>query len=456
MKVDKKSHLLYFLMLEVLLILTLFIALIFIYPKLLDWGKNREKMWREASKEERFTQGKASVSPKTLARLELGVAQISNKATLSDKGQKNTIKTLWPAKVDSLRGFILGNCKNSSPCDSFLPTRALISTKLYQTLPFARAQLLESMIFGGTQDLEESTKHNLKVIGMQHVLAASGYNVGLIVGVGSFSLRRFWGRQGATLGIVLLVWVYILIAGISSSLLRAGVMATLTLSLTGWFYQQVKTLWLWSLTGGVLLSWNPELVSDISFQLSMMACLGIIVFSPLWPNQASWLTGLEVYQFSMPPPLPKGRIDSFYSSVKSLLKEQFYLTLSAQTLTLPLVAYHFQEINLSSFWSNPLLGWLTPGLTLGGLGLLFSGWVGQILPFSWFGNGLVGLGVSIMTGFFLFLAELLAQVSWVFSDVEVSLGMVLAWYTAFLGLAGWLHWRRNTRVKMSYLTFFSP
>ncbi len=75
-----------------------------------------------------------------------------------------------------------------------------------------------------------------------HVLAISGQHVAVLAAVIYFALRAFaFPATGRTCATLVLIWLYILIAGAPPSAIRAGVVATFVLA-AGLFGRQVSPL----------------------------------------------------------------------------------------------------------------------------------------------------------------------------------------------------------------------
>ena len=155
-----------------------------------------------------------------------------------------------------------------------------------------------------------------------------------------------------------LVWVYIVLAGAPPSAIRAGVVASLVLcaSLIG---RQVSPLHFMTTMLACVLAYNPLLVFNAGFQLSVAAVFGILLLrKPL----ESLVTGTLLRSFENPP-----------RSIANLLA----VTLAAQAATTPIVAASFDQVSLIGPLTNliavPLSG---PILTLG----LVASALGNVAP----------------------------------------------------------------------------
>ena len=120
-------------------------------------------------------------------------------------------------------------------------------------------------------------KRAFQVAGLSHLLAVSGYHVGL-VGFLSILLgrsRRTWHRWA---GLIMLpaVWGFIWICGFPVSAVRSGVMVS------AWLIAQtarrpISGLQSWSLAGWSLLLFNPLALMSLGTQLSFLAVLSILI-----------------------------------------------------------------------------------------------------------------------------------------------------------------------------------
>jgi competence protein ComEC len=172
-----------------------------------------------------------------------------------------------------------------------------------------------------------------------------------------FALRAF--AVPATSRILLtlaLIWLYIVVAGAPPSAIRAGVVATLVLS-AGLFGRQVSPRHFMTTMLAAVLAYNPLLVYNTGFQLSVAAVFGILLLrKPL----KSLVEGTLLRPFRKSP-------------VSDLLS----VSLAAQIATAPIVAASFDEVSVVGVLPNlvavPLSG---PILTLGLLGSI----AGNVAP----------------------------------------------------------------------------
>lgn len=279
--------------------------------------------------------------------------------------------------------------------------RGRVEAAFSRFLSSDQANLLMGIVFGINQGMDRETKTAFQIDGVMHIIAASGMNVTLLAGLLLPLFGRFLRRQQALILTICVLGFYCLVAGLSASIVRATMMASI--GYIGLIVGRQRTALLSVyLTGCIMLVITPSNLSDIGFQLSFAATLGIMLFRPFIP------------QFKHP-------IASFFS-------EDLSSTIAAQLTTLPILLYYFHSVGLLSVVVNGLVLWMIPllmmigslsalvsfvSISLGGLVALLS------LPFLVYFFVVIGLfarispvvnlsdvPVSLMVGYYLMLAAL--------------------------------------------------
>ena len=234
-----------------------------------------------------------------------------------------------------------------------------------RALPFTQGELMLGLVLGADPSFLDSFEHKIKVTGMQHVLVASGFNISLVsmlmFQVLSPLLSSRWLRA------IMVTWaviVYSLILGISAPLTRAVVMAVLSIWARLVVCRQYRALHGLLLAAGGMLAFYPAYLFNISFQLSMMATLGIIWFVPLF-SRSNFLSSLMVNNFNELSAF-KSDQTNVLTRLSAFFGEALLVTVAAQLLVLPLLLHHFGQLSLLSVIANTLLTWMTPILTVAG------------------------------------------------------------------------------------------
>lgn len=189
--------------------------------------------------------------------------------------------------------------------------------------------LVKSLYFGSAHYLRKSTICDFKRAGVMHILAASGFNVGIVASIPLFlcSLFKLSRRYVLVLTIIPL-YFYLYIANMPVSLLRAVIMYSLY-ALQRFFDLDRNILNTLFLSAVVILAACPHELYAPGFQLSFGASAGIVALYRIYRRLV----------FASP----------------ALLGDSLALTLSAQVLVYPVILFHMREVNLTGIVSNVLI-----------------------------------------------------------------------------------------------------
>lgn len=141
--------------------------------------------------------------------------------------------------------------------------------------------IVAAMVLGDKSALSRDIKNTYSITGASHVLALSGLHLGIIYALLSLLVvGRRWQLFSQTL-IILSIWAFVFLVGMPTSVVRAAVMLTVyaLLALGHRPKMSVNTL---AFTAVVMLLFQPSALFTISFQMSFMAVLSILLFVPLF------------------------------------------------------------------------------------------------------------------------------------------------------------------------------
>lgn len=273
-----------------------------------------------------------------------------------------------------------------------------------QLFPEPQASLLNGILLG-VKNIPKNFEDALKITGTIHVVVVSGYNLSVVGGFFS-SLAGTLKRQHAVILALTSVLLYALLVGLEPPVVRAALMATITY-LSVWLGKQRLALWSLVITGLVMILFDIKNITNLSFQLSFLATLGIIVFS----NKFSLLL----------------------KNLPDFFRESLATTLAAQLLVLPVIFYHFGTLSLISPLVNALVLWTIPFATILGfitllIAIIFNPLAQIIAWVTW-----------VPLSIFIWVVEALAKVPL----AQVSLGkgswlMAVGWYLMVLSVFIWL------------------
>lgn len=304
--------------------------------------------------------------------------------------------------------------------------RDRLSSVSLDLLPEPQAGLLNGLLLGIQSTASDRFDEQLRCVGLTHAVVVSGYNLNVLAGVVS-SATGWLGRGVSFSFSTLALLLFSLMTGFQPPVARALVMSVLCLfgKMIGRGRSSLRLLLIGSY---LLVIYDPLLPFSLSFQLSFLATLGLILFEPI------------IY-------LIFSKLTSIFSSTKWLSKPvefvvgELSVTLAAQVLVLPLLTFQFGSLSLISPLSNLLVGWSIPFSMLLGFIMIVAGLVFK--PLGWF----FSLPSWVSLTWFVRVVELLAAISW--ADVKVTLGagVVVGYYLlALIFVIWWTQRGKNSRV----------
>lgn len=192
--------------------------------------------------------------------------------------------------------------------------------------------VIEAITIGRKAGLSEHVQEVYSRAGASHLLSLSGFHVGIImiilqsIMMGQIVDRRW--RKFINVASLAFLWLFVLMAGLSASLVRASAMCTVVVAcaLAG---RKVNLLNVCAFAFVVMLCFNPMSLFDVGFQLSFMSVAGIGIYVQLsrmrMPSMRKWLRPV-------------------YNTVA--------ISMVCTISTAPLVAYHFGCVSLVAVVSN--------------------------------------------------------------------------------------------------------
>lgn len=143
--------------------------------------------------------------------------------------------------------------------------------------------VLTALFAGDRTMISDETLNSYIASGAVHILSVSGMHVGILFMFFSLLLGKRKRSGGIILTrliiLVLIIWFYAFITGLSPSVIRASVMFTL-FSIGKSFERQINSYNILAASAMLILLIDPLILFQVGFQLSYLAVLGIIYFQP--------------------------------------------------------------------------------------------------------------------------------------------------------------------------------
>ena len=248
----------------------------------------------------------------------------------------------------------------------------IFSQRIDQVLSEPQASLLNGMIFGVKGAIPKDFFNELKRTGVLHIIALSGTNISILVNAIFVILTPLLGRRKACLFAIFLIIIFIWFVGPSASVVRAGIMGTISL-LAGYFGRQYWGVLSLIMAVAIMFLVSPKVIGDIGFQLSVMATLGIMLLS-CHPERPKGVEGSRCRSKNGQDPSPSTELTpsgierlGIGMTIRKAIENNLKITLAAQVFTLPIIIVSFGEISLVSPLTNILISAVVPVITTGGL-----------------------------------------------------------------------------------------
>ncbi|MGZ4139763.1 MAG: ComEC/Rec2 family competence protein [Actinomycetota bacterium] len=206
-------------------------------------------------------------------------------------------------------------------------------------LPEGERGLLLGVTIGDTTQLDPQVDLDFRTTGLTHLLAVSGENVAMVLVVVAVLLRAARAGRRTTIGVMAFcVLSFCAITRFEPSVLRAGAMTAIALVGTGIGARKKALTTLAAATVG-LIAYDPFLIYETGFQLSILATIGILVVAPRIAEH-----------------LPEGK-----------LAQAAAITLGAQLTVAPLILLQFHQLSLISIGANLVVMPAVAPATVGGM-----------------------------------------------------------------------------------------
>lgn len=272
------------------------------------------------------------------------------------------------------------------------------------------ASLGLGFVVGQRSTLPDTLDEQLKVVGLTHIVVASGYNLTILVRFMMRLLSRH-SRYLALAGSLVMILLFVLFSGFSPSMNRAVVVTVL--GLLAWYVgRRFHPLLLIIYVAAATAYINPMYVwSDLGWYLSFFAFAGILIVAPL----------AMAYAYRRRPP----------SSFEQLVIE----TLSAEVMALPLIAFAFGTVPVLGLIANVLVGPFIPAaMALTAL----TGAIGMIATSF---ASVLALPTMILIGYMIAVVEWLAELPFAQHMLDIGVGAIVAWYVFVAGLGVWIRYK---------------
>ncbi len=192
-----------------------------------------------------------------------------------------------------------------------------------------------ALLVGYDDEIESDIIQSFSHSGTLHILSVSGMHTGVLylVLIYIFSLFDKYDSYKKTkfVFVMTFLWLFVLITGLSPSILRAAIMLSLVL-FGATFYKQGNSYNTLLLSAFIVLLYNPYLIKDVGFLLSYSAVFGIMYLYPI-------LQKIYVFENKL--------LQNAWTGV--------LMSVAATVFTLPITLYFFHQFPIWFVFSNLII-----------------------------------------------------------------------------------------------------
>lgn len=215
------------------------------------------------------------------------------------------------------------------PGDLVLGVRNWFADRIRKLIPEPEVNLGMSYLLGMKSGLPDELSENLRIVGLVHIVVASGAHLSILVGIA----KKIFGRISRMAGLlfsILFILFFMAMVGWTPSILRAGIMAILTL-ITWYVGRKIAPIRMIIMVMAGTLMMNPMFIMNLGWLLSFASFGGIMILGPKLTKH-------------------------YYGEKKpGFIGSTVITTLSATLMTLPITLYYYGTISLISVMANLLI-----------------------------------------------------------------------------------------------------
>ena len=269
--------------------------------------------------------------------------------------------------IDCVQYEIIANNKINIISNIINYVQNNIKENMSNILDEEQGALCIGILIGDRENISDITEDNFKKSNLTHMLAVSGSHITYII-VALTTLLSKTNRKFSLIITIIFLLFFTVLTGFTASVLRASIMGILTL-LASILHRKSDTINNLGISSIIILLYNPYLLVDAGFLLSYAGTIGIIFFSKKISN------GISIIVNKINPNLLniEQNNNSKILFVKSIIEKiilyvisSLSVTISANIVIIPIMAYMFSTISFTFWISNILAGPIMEVVTIFG------------------------------------------------------------------------------------------
>lgn len=217
-----------------------------------------------------------------------------------------------------------------------------ISKSIDDNLEDKEAELLKSMVYGDTRNLDEDIKEGFNNIGISHITAVSGSNLNILLLILSAVLYKIRNKCKIYLFIqILIIFLFCIISGLELSIIRASIMSIIVIICNHINIKMSANKILIS-TLYIITIINPFRIFNIGMIFSFLAIIGLSCFCGKIYNFFESKINWNIQNIKI-------------SKILCNISKVVAVTISVNILVLPISIYVFNQFSLMFIFSNLII-----------------------------------------------------------------------------------------------------
>lgn len=318
--------------------------------------------------------------------------KLSNQEIIS-KNNKNYKEYLLSQNI-TIKGSVIDSIKIDSENKLYKilnKSRNYIKKVFDKFMTYPESGLASGLIIGSRDWMNYETYNEFIKSGTIHIVALSGYNISVLISLVRNIFIYILPILLVEFSLVLFIILFLIMTGLSTTGLRAGVMALVIIFARNYGISAVKDRLL-IIAGVFLLIMRPyALWYDLSYQLSIIATFSVLFMAPVVHKK-------------------------FLHKMKDFWADIFATTISATIFTAPIIVYTVGSVSIVSIFSNIIIVPIVPLAT--GLNILLVS-VSFIEPLAY----IIGGFNSFVHSFIFFVSRSFANLP--FSQIQFEMPKII-------------------------------
>lgn len=311
---------------------------------------------------------------------------------------------------------VLDNNQGNFVIANIFKTKQKFAGTLNKIFPEPHSSFLGGLLYGERRGIPPEIKEEFRKTGVTHIIAISGYNITIVIGMFFSALMLVWIPRRYAFWVALIgISFFVILTGAEAAVVRAAIMGfvLLTAKQVGRPSEATNAL---VLSAGIMLIHNPKLlIFDVGFQLSFAATLGLVYIVPIFKKRFKKI------------PSPLG------------IKDTLLDTLAAILATLPLILFYFGAMSLVAPFANVAILLFIPWV-------MFFGFLAGVVGLIWLPLGqVIGIIAWAIMDYILKIINLLSNIP--LASIDLGKAPFLFLIVSYGFLIYWIIYEKNKQKK---------